>query len=223
MRRLSFVLLTGLLIGGCHVNIDEPKSVATTPATTAGGTTPAPATTSNTSGTTGKAAATTGTSAATTTKPTPAAPTVDIAADEKKPGYNPNRTYQLFNLKTANLVVNGQTLKCYVMDTESKREEGFMFVKDAQIAPDQGMIFPFTSEKDQAFWMHNTVAPLDIAYINAKKVVVSTAHMKALDETSVPSGKPAQYVLEMKAGTLERLGIKAGSKVEIPESVKAVE
>lgn len=221
MRAYSLLLIGALFIGGCHVNIEEPKTATTTtpPATQT------PSTTTTTAG------ATTGTTTATTTgkpaastevRPT-TAPTIDVAADEKKPGYNPNRTYQLFNLKTANLTINGQTLKCYIMDTDTKREEGFMFVKDSQIAPNEGMIFPFTSEKEQAFWMHNTIAPLDIAYIDSKKVVVSVAHMKALDETSVKSAKPAQYVLEMKAGTIERLGIKAGTKVDIPASVKAVE
>ena len=69
--------------------------------------------------------------------------------------------------------------------------------------------------------MKHTYIPLDIAYIAPDKTVVSTATMKPFDETNTPSKGSSQYVLEMKEGTLQRLGIQKGTKIDIPASVKA--
>ncbi|MCH7945009.1 MAG: NAD(P)-binding domain-containing protein [Armatimonadetes bacterium] len=44
----------------------------------------------------------------------------------------------------------------------------------------------------------------------------------ARDEiTDYGSRSPAMYAIEFRAGTFRRLGIKAGQKVEIPDTVKA--
>jgi uncharacterized membrane protein (UPF0127 family) len=68
-----------------------------------------------------------------------------------------------------------------------------------------------------------TIMPLDIAYIAKDQKVVSATTMKPLDESTVPSHGKAMYVLELKKGTIQRLGIRKGAKVEIPSDIKAIE
>jgi uncharacterized membrane protein (UPF0127 family) len=137
------------------------------------------------------------------------------------PGYNPSRIYQLSTFKTADLGIDGHTLKTWIADTESKQQEGLMFVKDKDITDDQSMIFVYSNAGPQKFWMNHTYIPLDIAYIGPDKKVVSTATMKPFDLNNTPSGGSAQYALEMKVGSLSRLGIRKGTAIDIPPSVKS--
>jgi hypothetical protein len=148
----------------------------------------------------------------------PATPTT--VSDESKPGFNKDRIHQLSDIPTVNLTINGHSLKAWVADVAPLQAEGLMFVRDKDMTPDEGMIFAFAAPSEQSFWMKHTIIPLDIAYIGADKKVVSTDTMTALNEKSVPSHGASQYVLEMKVGTLQRLGIQKGTEIGIPASVK---
>ena len=76
--------------------------------------------------------------------------------------------------------------------------------------PDHGMIFILQKEKVQAFWNHDVHFPLDLIFLDAGGNVVSLKHMDAYSEKIVPSDAPAQYVIELNAGTAARLGVKVG-------------
>ena len=223
-----------ILLAGCKVNIDQPTPVATS-ATTLTGTTGSSSdktqTTSGAATSTASAGSTTPTTNANSgvsadanpaaTPPT-SSPAVLTTADlEKQSGYNKFRIYQLSTLKTATLGINGQKLTAWIADNDYKRDEGLMFVRDGDIKPNQGMIFAFPTAKEQAFWMKHTYIPLDIAYIGADKVVVSTATMQPFDEKNTPSNGKSMYVLEMVRGTIQRLGIQKGTKIDIPPTVVA--
>lgn len=103
------------------------------------------------------------------------------------------------------------------MDDDSKRQEGLMFVSDDEMKADEGMLFVFANEKPQGFWMENTILPLDIVYIDSKGKVVSIAKGKAFDTKTLPSEGPAQYVLELKQGSVEKLGVKKGTSLGLPK------
>ncbi|RYG39257.1 DUF192 domain-containing protein [bacterium] len=103
------------------------------------------------------------------------------------------------------------------MDDDSKRAEGMMWLSEDEVKPDEGMLFAFTEEKPQSFWMRNTLIPLDIVYIDAKGKVVSIAKGKAEDETPLPSAGPAQYVLELKSGEASKLKIQPGVVLGLPK------
>jgi len=224
MKRLS--ILAVLLIAGCKIQVDQPTVQKPTdtpaPATASKGPAPAAGTQGKSPDTATKPDAKPSATGSSATAATPSADKVLTTDDLKKmPGYNPDRIYQLGTFQTATLGINGQSLKTWIADTESKQQEGLMFVKDKDITPDESMIFVFPYAKEQGFWMKNTYIPLDIAYIGSDKTVVSTATMKPFDENNVPSHGAAQYALEMKVGTLSRLGIQKGTKIDIPDSVKS--
>ena len=93
-----------------------------------------------------------------------------------------------------------------------QQERGLMFVK--ALAPDRGMIFPYDPPQPVAFWMHNTLIPLDIIYIRPDGTIARIANAKPLDDTTLPSGEPIALVLEIAGGRAAELGIKPGDQVE---------
>lgn len=99
-----------------------------------------------------------------------------------------------------------------VADDDQQRQLGLMF-RD-KMEENQGMLFIFDREAPQAFWMHNTILSLDIIYVNSKMEIVHIVkNAKPFDDTSLPSIKPAQYVVEVVAGYSDKLGLKEGDKI----------
>lgn len=98
-----------------------------------------------------------------------------------------------------------------VARTEQQQEHGLMFVR--WLAPNRGMIFPYNPPQDVAFWMKNTLIPLDIIFIRPDHTIARITKAKALDETPLPSGEPISAVLEVAGGRAAQLGIEPGDKV----------
>jgi uncharacterized membrane protein (UPF0127 family) len=98
-----------------------------------------------------------------------------------------------------------------VAATPEQQERGLMFRRS--IAPDHGMIFPYNPPQHVAFWMKNTVIPLDIIYIRDDGHIARIVTAKPLDETPLPSGEPIVAVLEIAGGRAAQLGIRPGDLV----------
>jgi uncharacterized membrane protein (UPF0127 family) len=99
-----------------------------------------------------------------------------------------------------------------IADNETEREYGLMCRK--ALAADRGMLFLFDQADYQAFWMRNTLIPLDIVYIGSDGRVVSIVrNARPLDESPLPSGGKAQFTLELAAGRAEQIGLLPGDKV----------
>jgi uncharacterized membrane protein (UPF0127 family) len=99
-----------------------------------------------------------------------------------------------------------------VADSDVEREYGLMCRK--AMAPDRGMLFIFPRAEQQAFWMRNTLIPLDIIYIGADgKVVSITRNARPLDESPLPSAGPARFVLELAGGRAAQIGLLPGDRV----------
>lgn len=152
------------------------------------------------------------------TKPTP--------IPEAKPAGNPNRVYQLKDLKKVDLDLKGHPVHLWVMDDAAKQEEGMMFLTDSEVKPDEGMLFAFptvqpkTREGGQpsGFWMRNTLIPLDIVYLSPEDKVIRIAQGKVQNDTNLPAGADYKNVIELKGGTAAKYGLKPGDTVAIPKS-----
>lgn len=105
--------------------------------------------------------------------------------------------------------------KVEIADTDVTRARGLMYRR--QMAADAGMLFDYKFETETAFWMKNTLIPLDMIFIRADGTIANVAERAVpLDETSIPSNGAVRGVLEVNGGTAARLGIKAGDKVLNP-------
>ncbi|PQV46860.1 hypothetical protein CLV33_10812 [Jejuia pallidilutea] len=105
----------------------------------------------------------------------------------------------IFNAETDSLKVK---LDIEIADTDYDIETGLMYRNGMKNS--QGMLFIFEDERERFFFMKNTRIPLDLVYINANKTVISfQKNAKPFDETSLPSGGPAKYVLEVNAGMVD--------------------
>lgn len=102
--------------------------------------------------------------------------------------------------------------KVEVVDTNESREKGLMCRKT--MAADRGMLFDFKKVDNVAFWMKNTILPLDMLFIAADGRIVSIAkNAVPFDETPIPSGAPVLGVLEIGGGVADKDGIEPGDKV----------
>jgi uncharacterized membrane protein (UPF0127 family) len=95
-----------------------------------------------------------------------------------------------------------------VAATPDQQELGLMYRRS--VAPDRGMIFPYSPPQEVAFWMKNTWIPLDIVFIRPDGTIARITHAQAMDLTPLPSGEPIGAVLEIAAGRAAELGIKEG-------------
>jgi uncharacterized membrane protein (UPF0127 family) len=103
-----------------------------------------------------------------------------------------------------------------VADTDRERELGMMCRRS--LAPERGMLFDFGRERpDAAFWMRNTLIPLDIIYIRRDGVVRSIIrNARPLDETPRPAGGSILGVLELAGGRAAQIGLQPGDRVDFP-------
>jgi|LauGreDrversion4_2_1035121.scaffolds.fasta_scaffold144261_2 uncharacterized membrane protein (UPF0127 family) len=148
----------------------------------------------------------------------------DTSSAPLEAGFNPDRINQLKDLKTVSIEAPKGTMKLWIMDTPSARQEGMMFLVDREVKDDEGMIFVFPEiQKDDGkhgFWMHNTILPLDLAYVGKDKKIVSIGKGAPHDDTMINPKGDYIYVIELKLGMAERLGLKPGMSVNIPDSVR---
>lgn len=136
----------------------------------------------------------------------------------------PNRTFQLDDLKKAEIKIDDHKFSLWVMDTFNKRQEGMMFLENSDFKDNEGMIFVFKEPEYQRFWMRNTLVPLDIAYVSPSRKVINTYTMKALDEvTDYSSFGVSDIVIELRAGIMRKLSIGRTSRVTLPATLKAKE
>jgi uncharacterized membrane protein (UPF0127 family) len=104
-----------------------------------------------------------------------------------------------------------------IAEDDASRARGLM--GRTALAADRGMLFVFQDDALRAFWMKNTLIPLDILYFDAERRLISVQHevppCRADPCPAYPSGAPARYVLELNAGEARRIGVTSGDELAI--------
>ena len=99
-----------------------------------------------------------------------------------------------------------------VARTPEQQARGLM--ERQSLAPDKGMVFPYEPPQAVAFWMKNTLIPLDIIFIGADGRIINIAeNTTPYSLEPVPSAGPALAVLEIGGGLSAELGIEPGDRV----------
>ncbi|HWG06952.1 MAG TPA: DUF192 domain-containing protein [Beijerinckiaceae bacterium] len=99
-----------------------------------------------------------------------------------------------------------------VMRTPAQLERGLMFRRF--MPADRGMLFDFQVEQPVQMWMKNTYMSLDMVFIERNGTVASIAkNAEPLSERIIPSGAPVYAVVELNAGTADRIDLAPGDHV----------
>ena len=102
-----------------------------------------------------------------------------------------------------------------VMRTQDEHARGMMFRRS--LADDRGMLFVFKAPEAATFWMENTYVSLDMIFIKPDGTIHRIEkRAEPLSTATIPSGALVLGVLEVVAGTADRLGIAPGDKVIYP-------
>jgi uncharacterized membrane protein (UPF0127 family) len=105
-----------------------------------------------------------------------------------------------------------QTFQVEIAADDKSRERGLMFRKTME--PDHGMLFDFKMDEGVAFWMKNTVLPLDMLFIRNDGTISSIApNATPYSTDEIRSAEAIRAVLELNAGRAEALGIVPGAVV----------
>lgn len=85
--------------------------------------------------------------------------------------------------------------------------------------PNKGMLFVFDRPAPRAFWMRETLIPLDILFFDEQHRFIN-GHFQAppcvQDPCPIyPSQGPAMYVLEMKGGEAQKMKLKPGDPLRL--------
>lgn len=115
-----------------------------------------------------------------------------------------------FQDKEKNLIT---AIDVEIAETDETRHRGLMF-RD-KMEEMQGMLFIFPVEEKQGFYMKNTLIPLDIIFINAKKEIIKIyKNTTPFSEKDLPSNKPAIFVVEVIGGFTDKFKIKEGDYID---------
>lgn len=107
-------------------------------------------------------------------------------------------------------------LQVQIASTVAERDRGLQGVP--RLANDRGMVFAFPATTNQAFWMKDTLIPLDIAFWTSDGTIVDVKRMPPCQRDPCPYYKSQQpYIasVEVAGGLLERSGVRVGDTVTL--------
>ena len=127
-------------------------------------------------------------------------------------------------MRVVPLRLQGHPFSAEVASDDLSRAQGLM--DRTHLAADRGMLFVFRHSDQRWFWMKNTLIPLDILFFDdTRKLVSMQTDVPPCTHDpcpTYPSGKPARYVLELAAGTADRIGARIGDQLSIRGDVGPV-
>jgi uncharacterized membrane protein (UPF0127 family) len=119
---------------------------------------------------------------------------------------------------------DGFVVRVEIANDDDLRAQGLMF-RD-HLEPGTGMLFLFPEDGEYAFWMKNTIIPLDMVWIDSSRKVahvkVNVPPCKVPDCPSYPPQAQARYVLEVAGGVARDHSLKAGDSLRF-EGIDGIE
>ncbi len=114
------------------------------------------------------------------------------------------------------LVVAAKPFRFEIATTQAAHAKGL--AGRADIPSDYGMLFVFSEKAKQSFWMKDMLTSIDIIWVSDEGVVVGIE--KEVSPETYPkvfiSPEPVRYVLETRAGEASVLGLRIGTKLNLP-------
>ncbi|MGB3204675.1 MAG: DUF192 domain-containing protein [Crinalium sp.] len=117
---------------------------------------------------------------------------------------------------SATAVIAGKTIKLEVAQTQEQQAIGLMY--RTSLPDDQGMLFNFNPPQPVAFWMKNTLIPLDMVFLRngvVQAIAINALPCKSEPCLNYPSSKTIDQVIELRGGLAGELGLKAGDRITL--------
>lgn len=118
--------------------------------------------------------------------------------------------------------INESSIKVEIADTQAKRSKGLSGRES--LASDEGMLFIFPKEDIYPFWMKGITFALDFVWIRDLAVVDLLENVPPAPAGQPDSSLPIYQskveinkVLEIPAGTVQRLNIRVGDTIKITQ------
>jgi len=121
-------------------------------------------------------------------------------------------------LSTVNIKIATQNYSFEIARSILEKSQGLSH--RSSLCQNCGMIFVFDQQDYYPFWMKDTKIPLDMIWLdqNNKIVTITTASPQDGQKTFI-NDKPAKYVIELNAGITQRLDLKIGDTINIPQKL----
>lgn len=110
------------------------------------------------------------------------------------------------------IMINGEEFLVEVSDNQKEIRTGLS--KRENICNNCGMLFVFPQSGKYSFWMKGMKFGLDIIWIKGSEVVFFAENIDKNYEKTISPISEADKVLELKSGSVEKLGLKLGDKIE---------
>ena len=124
--------------------------------------------------------------------------------------------YWKYPLQTE-LEVRGQKISVELAVTPQEKSRGLSYWKS--LPQNHGMLFVYDHKEPFGFWMREMRFPLDFIWINDKTVVEVSKNVQIRDAkgewTTLGPKEAVDKILEVNAGTVDRLGIQVGDTISI--------
>ncbi|MHC5004412.1 MAG: DUF192 domain-containing protein, partial [Planctomycetota bacterium] len=125
------------------------------------------------------------------------------------------------------VTIAGHRFELELAADPAARRKGLMGRRE--IPADRGMLFVFPKPGYRSFWMAGCLIDIDIAFLDAFGTVVAVHRMKAEPPPKpgesqrayewrlrhYSSVRPAQYAIELRSGSIDRLKLKRGVKIKL--------
>ena len=110
------------------------------------------------------------------------------------------------------LFKNNDILRLKLVNTNSQRKKGLMFVK--KMSPNEGMLFDYKIDGYYSVWMKNTFISLDVLFLdNQYKIIDYVENTIPHNLDSISINKKSRYIVELNSGTVKRINLKKGKKL----------
>ena len=122
------------------------------------------------------------------------------------------------------ITIKDRSFKLELALDQASRMQGLSDRKE--IPKDGGMLFVFGQPVQAGFVMRRCYVPIDLIFVDRKGYIDSLHRMKVIEPVGGPawenplrnysSAGRIQYAIELKGGTLDKLGLERSDKIELP-------
>lgn len=116
--------------------------------------------------------------------------------------------------ETVNLKIKNIDYKLEIAKSISQKSAGLS--KRTKLCSNCGMIFIFTKDGFQPFWMKDTLIPLDMIWINSNGQITDIITANETNSTNIiQNTQPARYVIELNAGDSKKINLKIDDTIDL--------